>query len=316
MYSWIYRNHVPRNFGLGQRGCSMLIRHLDFFVTLAEEEHFGRAAELCGVSQPALSLAIRKLEEDLGATLVLRGKRFMGLTAEGQKALAWGRQILADYGHLRDDLVGRRKGGLTGRLRLGVIAPAMPLVPLISARFEARNPMARIAIRLMSSPDIATAIRQFDLDGGLTWLEGRAPANSFAQPLWSERALFACRKDHPFAPDPSVPWRDAVTQPLCVAEGAIAAYLETRHIRPAITCTSLDGVLAHLRAGFWCGIVPTGFRALLAPGDEVVLRDLDDGGPRMQLGATLMKRDPQSPMVQALQDCIASLTQDGSLTPP
>ncbi|QRZ15055.1 LysR family transcriptional regulator [Paracoccus methylovorus] len=291
----------------------MLIRHLDFFITLTEEQHFGRAAELCGVSQPALSLAIRKLEEDLGATLVLRGKRFMGLTAEGQKVMTWGRQILADYGHLRDDLVGRRKGGLTGRLRLGVIAPAMPLVPLISTRFEARNPMARIAIQLMSPPEIATGIRQFDLDGGFTWLEGRPPADIFTQPLRPEHALFACRKDHPFAPDPTVPWRDAVTQPLCVAEGDIAAHLEARNIRPAITCASLDGVLAHLRAGLWCAIVPAGFGALLAPCDEIVLRDLDDGGPQKKLGIILMKRDPQSPMVQALQDCIASLNEDGSL---
>lgn len=67
----------------------MLMRHLSYFVTLAKEHHFARAADVCHVAQPTLSAAIRKLEEDLGATLVVRGHRFVGLTPEGAKLLAW-----------------------------------------------------------------------------------------------------------------------------------------------------------------------------------------------------------------------------------
>src|SRR3546814_2937749 len=69
----------------------MLIRHLAYFVTLAKERHFARAADACHITQPTLSAAIRKLEEDLGVPLVARGHRFTGLTPEGEKLLAWSR---------------------------------------------------------------------------------------------------------------------------------------------------------------------------------------------------------------------------------
>lgn len=285
----------------------MLIRHLDFFVTLAEEQHFGRAAALCGVSQPALSLAIRKLEEDLGTTLILRGKRFMGLTAEGQKVLQWGRQILADYGHLRDDLMGRRKGGLTGRLRLGVAASAMPLVPRISALFEERNPLAKIAISLLPAPDIPKAIGRFDIDGGISETDGRPVPGLRDLPLGPQKLMFACPPDHPFADDPTVSWREAITQPLCGVDGAIAVHLEARQVAASITCATLDAVLAHLRSGQWCALVPACFAALMSAGDDIVLREIGGGGPRLAHAVLLPQRDPPSPMVRALADCIAAL---------
>src|SRR3546814_4563874 len=65
----------------------MLIRHLAYFVTLAKERHFARAADACHITQPTLSAAIRQLEEDLGVPLVARGHRFTGLTPEGEKLL-------------------------------------------------------------------------------------------------------------------------------------------------------------------------------------------------------------------------------------
>lgn len=284
----------------------MLIRHLDFFVTLAEEQHFGRAAALCGVSQPALSLAIRKLEEDLGSTLIMRGKRFMGLTAEGQKVLQWGRQILADYGHLRDDLVGRRKGGLTGRLRLGVAASAMPLVPQISAQFEAKNPLARIAISLLPVSEIADAIARFDIDGAISEI-GSDPLPALdSVPLGSQKLKFACPSDHPFAGDASVAWREAVTQPLCIVDGAVLAHLHTRQIAPSITCATLDAVLAHLRRGQWCALVPESFATLLSTADDIILSDVT-GGPRLSHAVLMPRRDPASPMVSALRESVAIL---------
>ena len=63
----------------------MLVRHLSYFVTLAREKHFAKAAEACNVAQPTLSAAIRKLEDDLDARLVVRSHRFVGLTTEGEK---------------------------------------------------------------------------------------------------------------------------------------------------------------------------------------------------------------------------------------
>lgn len=279
----------------------MLIRHLEFLVTLAEEGHFGRAADLCGVSQPALSLAIRKLEEDLGAPLILRGKRFMGLTAEGEKAVRWGQKILNDYGSLRDDLHNRRKGGLGGTLRLGVVAEAMALCPPLTARFEARNPLAAIAVTLLTAEEITARIVQGGLDGGLLRMPARRIAGVSVTPLGPVAPRFACRADHPLAPDESIAWDLAATQPLCVPTGAFTAQLAAHRIRPAVSCDTLDGVLAHLRTGLWCAVVPDSCAALLAPADDLVLRPMT-GEPEQTLGLALPDRDPVGPMVQALAD--------------
>ena len=66
----------------------MLLRQLEYLVALAREQHFARAADACCVSQPALSAGIRQLEEELGIPLFFRGKRFEGLTAEGERIRA------------------------------------------------------------------------------------------------------------------------------------------------------------------------------------------------------------------------------------
>ena len=67
----------------------MQIRTIEYFVALARERHFGRAAAACGVTQPTLSSGIGALEDELGVRLVLRDRRFAGLTVEGEAALPW-----------------------------------------------------------------------------------------------------------------------------------------------------------------------------------------------------------------------------------
>ncbi len=290
----------------------MLIRHLDFFVTLAEERHFGRAADLCGVTQPALSLALRKLEEDLGVTLILRGQRFMGLTAEGERVLVWGRRILADYGDLRADLDGRRKGGLTGVLRLGVLSSATPWAPALCARFEARNPLARISLGQTTPEAILEGVESLALEGGLTRPPEAGASGLLWTPLWRERPFFVCRKDHPFASGLLHGWSDAATQPLCATEDMLRRELAPRRIRPAVVCSGLEGVLAHLREGLWCAVAPESFRLLLGPQDDLLVHPLgeEEEGALPSLGLLTLARDPPSPMVQALLDCVAALREE------
>ncbi|MFT3688854.1 LysR family transcriptional regulator [Paenirhodobacter sp.] len=277
----------------------MLIRHLEFFVTLAEEGHFGRAADLCGVSQPALSLAIRKLEEDLGTPLILRGQRFQGLTAEGEKALVWGRQILSDYRNLKSDLNGRRVGGLTGVLRLGVSAAAMPLMPEFCAGFERRNPLTRTQITLLTAAEIQAGLQDFSLDGGIGWLPGQGKGMT---PLWRTHLRFACRADHPFAEGGPLTMADAMTQPLCqIADMPVK-------VQAAILCSGLDAVLAHLRSGAWCSLVPDSFAALLSDTDDIRLIPLADGGAPHTLGGMVIPRSPQTPMVRGFEDALAALS--------
>jgi DNA-binding transcriptional LysR family regulator len=241
----------------------MLMRHLSFFVTLAQEKHFKKAADLCNVTQPTLSTAIRKLEEDLGASLVVRDHRYIGLTPEGEKALAWGRQILADYDSLKDDLHGMQKG-LTGTLRLGVIPAAMPCVSFLTERICARHSRIQVDIRSMTSRAIQRALDIFEIDGGVTYLDNEPLQNVHRVPLYHERYVFVCRPDHPLASLKAITWSQAVKEPLCLLSedmqnrrilNAIAASIGLSIVSPVVS-NSFLAVCAHLRNGKWCGIVP------------------------------------------------------------
>lgn len=289
----------------------MLIRHLKFFVVLAEERHFGRAAELCDITQPTLSQAIRRLEENLGQALIVRGHRFMSLTPEGEKVLRWGRQILSDYGSLQDDLTGGRTGGLSGVLRLGAIPAAMPAVAFLSEQIENRNRLVEIEVRSMSSREIQMALDNFEIDGGLTYLDNEPLENVRRFPLYHERYAFACRADHPFAREETVSWKAAATQPLCLLsedmqnrrilnEIAASAGVE---LRPRVVSDSFLGVTSHLRSGLWCAIVPHTFGFVFGETEDLALRDLRQPARRRTIGLVLTDRTPQSPMALALQDC-------------
>ncbi len=148
----------------------MFIRQLDYLVTLAREKHFAKAAEACHVSQPALSSAIRSLEKELGVMIVQRGRRFMGLTAEGERVLAWAQQTLTSLSHMREDAA-IAKSSMEGTLRVGAIPTTMTVSAFITAPCRASYPNIRYAISSLSTETIASQLDRFELDLGLTYLD-------------------------------------------------------------------------------------------------------------------------------------------------
>ncbi|HEY0122425.1 MAG TPA: LysR substrate-binding domain-containing protein, partial [Rhizobium sp.] len=255
--------------------------------------------------------AIRKLEEDLDLGLIVRGHRFVSLTPEGEKVLHWGRQILSDYESLHDDLSGKTKGGLTGTLRLGVIPAAMPAVSFLSHQFEDRNPLVQIEIRSMSSRVIERSLENFEIDGGITYLDNEPLENVRRFPLYHERYVFACRNDHPLAGGETVTWAQAVKEPLCLLSDdmqnrrilngiAASAGLD---LRPKVVSNSFLGVASHLRLGFWCAIVPHTFGFVFGGTEDLVLLDMIEPVHQQTIGLVLANRLPQSPIALALQDC-------------
>lgn len=119
-------------------GISM--RHLRYFEALAQYGHFGRAAEACAISQPALSLQMKELEELLGAPLIERGNRQIRLTSLGEAFAIRARGILREVDEL-GDLARATFSPLTGRLRIGVIPTVAPyLLPMIMKKLSGRFP--------------------------------------------------------------------------------------------------------------------------------------------------------------------------------
>lgn len=143
------------------------LRHLRYFIAVAERLHFGRAAAALHISQPPLSRAIQELETMLGATLLARTRRRVELTPEGMWFLQESRRLVAQL----DDAVreaGRMGSGESGTLRLGFVSLAdYGVLPPLLKVYKASRPGVTLALREMLSPDQAAALAAGDLDLGL-----------------------------------------------------------------------------------------------------------------------------------------------------
>lgn len=240
----------------------IVIRQLEYFVALAREEHFGRAAQACHSSQPALSVGLRKLEQELGVTLVRhsRQRRFAGLTEEGRRVLGWAHRILAERDGLNDDLQ-RMKEGLTATLRLGSIPTAMPVVSALTNRFCAHYPLAHARVEELPSTEIVQRLEDFALDAGLTYLDSEPPAGTRAIELYRERYVLLTPVDLA-PPGDEITWAEAVARPLCALVRLMrnrkileaAAMAEGARLEPDIEVDSIPALYAHVAHG-WSGIV-------------------------------------------------------------
>lgn len=123
----------------------MLFRQLEYFVAVARERHFARAAEACYVSQPALSASIAKLERELNVTLINRGHNYEGLTPEGERLVVWAKRILAEQQAFKAE-VAAVQSGITGTLRLGTEPTASTTQVLPVAAFCAAHPLAKVHV--------------------------------------------------------------------------------------------------------------------------------------------------------------------------
>ncbi|MEY3308653.1 MAG: hypothetical protein RLZZ413_2691, partial [Pseudomonadota bacterium] len=200
-----------------------MIDKLEMFIALANERHFGRAAEVCGVTQPTLSSAIRQLEDQLGVQLVFRGSRFQGLTPEGVRVLDWARRIVSDMRALKAEMKVVRSG-LSGTVRIGVIPTALPMVAELTAPFIARHPNVRVSILSRTSVEILAEIESLELDAGITYLDNE-PLGRVAQvPLYTEFYRLLC------APGTALAGRAQVTWAEVARTAALPA--DIRHAEP------------------------------------------------------------------------------------
>jgi DNA-binding transcriptional LysR family regulator len=142
-------------------------RHLRYFVAVADELHFGRAAKKLGIRQPPLSQQIRRLEKDLGVPLFDRNSRRVQLTAAGRTLLPAARQMLAQALAAREAAQHAGRGE-TGQLALGFVGSAtMTLLPAALRRFRATYPTVTLSLREMTTVQQVQALRSGGLDVGL-----------------------------------------------------------------------------------------------------------------------------------------------------
>ncbi|MDR2014594.1 MAG: hydrogen peroxide-inducible genes activator [Azoarcus sp.] len=175
----------------------MTLTYLRYLVALARERHFGRAAERCRVSQPTLSVAIKKLEEELGSQLFERAANNVRITEVGRRVVIQAEKVLIGVNHIHE-IATTSKDPLVGPLRVGVIYTIGPyLLPHLIPKVHQRAPHMPLIIQENYTANLAEALKCADLDVIIISLPFVEPG-IVTQPLYDEPFRVLIPAQHPW----------------------------------------------------------------------------------------------------------------------
>ncbi|MGH6761944.1 MAG: LysR family transcriptional regulator [Phyllobacterium sp.] len=284
-----------------------MIDKLEFFIALARERHFGRAAEECGVTQPTLSAGIKQLEDTLGVMLVQRGSRFQGLTPEGQRVLEWARRIVGDARTLREEMRAARYG-LGGHIRIAAIPTALAMVSRLTTPFREKHPGVTFSILSRTSIEVLTLLNNFEIDAGITYIDNEPLGRVTSVPLYSERYQFITSVDGVFSDRETVTWAEVGNVPLCL----LTPDMQNRRIinqhlqevgveaHPTLESNSMIVLFSHIRTGKWASIMPLNLAETLGFAEPIKAVPIVDPDARHLVGLVAAEREPHTPLVSAL----------------
>jgi LysR family hydrogen peroxide-inducible transcriptional activator len=176
----------------------MTLTELRYVVAVARERHFGRAAEACFVSQPTLSVSIKKLEEELDVRIFERGPNEVSVTPIGEEIVRQAQQVIEQAQGIRE-LAKRRKDPLTGALRLGVIYTIGPyLLPDLVRQAIERLPQMPLMLQENFTAKLLDMLRTGELDAAIM-AEPFPDTGLAVAPLYDEPFMIALPKSHPLA---------------------------------------------------------------------------------------------------------------------
>lgn len=290
-----------------------LLAAMRYLVALDQHRHFGRAARACHITQPALSNALRALEEEYGVPIVRRSRVYAGLTHEGEAVLAAAQRMLRESDLLSQELRSTAEQP-QGALRLAAIPTAIPLLSQFVAMLRRRHPGLTPVVLAMSSPQIDEHLEDLSLDLALGYTE-RAPSRLRLRvwPLAQERYFLLRRAEGPpraalrfGAP---LRWAEAATYPLC----QLTSDMHNRQVidralnphgaapAPAIETNALLSLALTVVAGDVCAILSGPMVAAVRSQGELEARPLVEPEIRTPIG--FMALEGQAPSRAARAAC-------------
>jgi DNA-binding transcriptional LysR family regulator len=237
----------------------MKLRQLEYFVTLAEELHFRRAAERAHIAQPAFSEQIRRLECELGARLFDRTSHYVRLTQAGRLFLDEVRPALAQVEHATTVavLAGR---GVLGNLTIGLGAAALnELTPVILREFADRRPEISVELREYGFVDPSAGLGAGEVDAAMFRLPVPAQHELEVVPLLDEPWVAVMPADHRLAGAVTLKWEDLVREPLVNGPHRVARGVDRA---AAPVAETLEIWLALVEAGRGLGLAPASAQRL------------------------------------------------------
>jgi LysR family hydrogen peroxide-inducible transcriptional activator len=261
----------------------MNLQELRYLVAVAELRHFGRAAEACNVSQPTLSSQIRKLEVELGVTLLERTNKRVDMTPVGSQILLHAQQALAEARQM-EAVARAARDPLVGALKLGAIPTLAPyLMPMILKPLRQAYPGLTIELWEDQTRSLIDGVRNHRLDAALLATAADAPEIRETA-LFDEPLLAALPMDHRLAAAPSVSEESLADELLVLADGhclanhALAACgaiksHSTSGLQANMQAATLDTLVNLVAAGYGATLVPALAAAFLGQRD-IALRQL------------------------------------------
>jgi DNA-binding transcriptional LysR family regulator len=290
----------------------MDLRQLEYFVAVAEELSFTRAAGRCRVAQSALSHQIARLERRQGVVLFERTSRAVRLAPAGELLLPRARRILAEVDDAADALAALA-GVVTGRLRLGVVGSTGRVVPAVEqalAAFHRRHPGVQIAVEDTGSRHMAEQVRAGALDVAFVGLFADQVPDDLAHRLLAVEPLVAVvPRDHPLADRSEVGLAELADGADFVemrAESGLRTQVDAAFTRAgvqrgvAFALDTSDAVVRYVGLGLGVAVVPASTAAGHAAGNgDVAAVPLDDPGARHPVSQVHRRPEPSAPAARA-----------------
>lgn len=298
-----------------------LLASLRYLVALHEHQHFGRAAQACHITQPALSNALRSLEREFGTPIVQRSRTYAGLTPEGELVLATARRMLNEHVVLQQEL-GSRSGQPVGVLRLGAVPTAVPVATRFITMLQARHGGVRPVLTSMSSTGIETGLRQLSLDLGLGFMEREGPrtAGFVELPQYAERYYLVRRTSRSLrtlpgnagkpALDATITWAEAARLPLCLLTSDMhnrsivdAAFARAGvRVQPVLETNSIPTLALSVQAEELASVMPGALVAVVQGDAALQIQPLTQPDLTTPVGFFTARGTPPTRVVQAALD--------------
>ena len=290
----------------------MNFRALQYFVKLAELKHFSRAADACFVSQPTLSTQIRKLEDELGVTLVERAPRKIMLTPIGEDIAHRARHILRDIEHIKD-AARRSKDPETGTLKLGIFPTLAPyLLPHVIPVIRQRYPELRMQLAEEKTDVILSMLDQGQLDAGLLAL----PVDEHGmevEVLFEEPFVTAMPASHRLSKKQSIELKDLEGEELllleeghCLRQQALAVCeLAGAVERVDFHATSMETLRHMVAANAGVTLMPVlSVKPPIPPTDNIALRPFKSPAPSRTIALVWRSSSPLGDFLRKLADSL------------
>jgi DNA-binding transcriptional LysR family regulator len=294
----------------------MELRHLRYFVAVAEELHFARAAERLNITPPSLTQQIQAFEIELGVRLLNRTKRSVELTDAGRRLLEEARKTIRQAEHT--ELVGRQAGrGDLGRIEIGYMTSSAccGIVSRCLADFHERHPLVELQLHKWETQQQLSSLAERRLDVGFVRPPDRYPLGLTGLPVFRQAVMLALPEKHPLAKVKKLECTDVANEPFIApsveAELAFAGYVtaiaEQGGFEPKIASRATDylTIVTLVAAGIGLAAVPASFSRVQLPG--VRYRDINvEKEARIALS---YRRDERSPVVKSFIASVKSTLQ-------